>query len=58
MKNALRATVEHHNRDESACPPVKVVVGDGDEDEDVIIKVIDEGGGIKRDCADRVFSYL
>ena len=57
IKNSLRATVEHHGS-ESHCPPVKVVIGDGEQSEDVVIKVSDEGGGISKPNMHRVFSYL
>ena len=46
LKNSLRATVETHGTD--AMPPVKVIIADGEDNEDVIVKVSDEGGGIKR----------
>ena len=31
-----------------AMPSVKVIIADGEDNDDVIIKVSDEGGGIKR----------
>lgn len=47
LKNSMRATVEHHGVD-ADYPPIKVVIADGSDNEDVIIKVSDEGGGIPR----------
>eukprot|EP00957_Ditylum_brightwellii_P172483 13132359-Ditylum_brightwellii.AAC.2 len=45
LKNALRATVEHHVVDNNY-PPVCVIIADGNKNEDVVIKVADEVGGI------------
>lgn len=56
LKNSLRATVETHGVDNMK--PVKVVIADGEDNEDVVIKISDEGGGIKRSNMHRVFSYL
>lgn len=56
LKNSMRATVETHGIDNM--PPIKVVIADGEDNEDVVIKVSDEGGGIKRSNMHRVFSYL
>ncbi|GMH53596.1 hypothetical protein TrRE_jg9207 [Triparma retinervis] len=57
IKNSMRATVEWHGIDEDY-PPIKVIISDGEENEDVVIKVSDEGGGIKRSHMKRVWSYL
>jgi pyruvate dehydrogenase kinase 2/3/4 len=57
LKNALRATMETH-KDSSILPPVQVVIADGTENEDVVIKVADEGGGIPRSQIDKIWSYL
>jgi pyruvate dehydrogenase kinase 2/3/4 len=57
LKNSMRATVEWHGID-ADFPPVKVVIADGDENEDVIIKINDEGGGIPRSNVDKIWSYL
>lgn len=56
LKNSMRATVETHGLDNM--PPIKVVIADGEDNEDLVIKVSDEGGGIKRSNMHRVFSYL
>jgi pyruvate dehydrogenase kinase 2/3/4 len=57
LKNALRATMETH-KDSAILPPVQVVIADGTENEDVVIKVADEGGGIPRSQIDKIWSYL
>ncbi|KAL3764040.1 hypothetical protein ACHAW5_003989 [Stephanodiscus triporus] len=57
LKNSMRATVEYHGID-ADYPPIKVVIADGSDNEDVIIKVSDEGGGIPRSNMKRIWSYL
>jgi len=57
LKNSMRATVDWHGVD-SDYPPIKVVIADGQENEDAVIKVSDEGGGIPRSNMDRIWSYL
>lgn len=57
LKNSMRATVEWHGID-GDFPPIKVVIADGAENEDVVIKVSDEGGGITRSNMQRIWSYL
>jgi hypothetical protein len=44
--------------DYSDLPPVTVTIADSPSNEDVIIKVSDEGGGIPRSQMDSVWSYL
>jgi len=56
LKNSMRATVELHGIDDM--PPIKIVIADGEDNEDVVIKVSDEGGGIRRSNINRVWSYL
>ena len=63
IKNSMRATVEFHTpeggiADSAAMPPIRVVIADGEENEDIAIKVSDEGGGIKRSHMPRIWSYL
>lgn len=55
LKNSMRATVDAHGTN---FPPIQVVIADGDENEDVTIKVSDEGGGIPRSHMARVWDYL
>ncbi|KAL1512086.1 hypothetical protein AB1Y20_005358 [Prymnesium parvum] len=57
LKNSLRAVAEHTGVD-SNMPPVKVVIADGETNEDVVIKISDEGGGIARSNLPRIWSYL
>jgi len=57
LKNSMRATVEWHGVD-ADFPPIKVVIADGAENEDVVIKVSDEGGGITRSNMRKIWSYL
>eukprot|EP00551_Chaetoceros_affinis_P004241 CAMPEP_0203665626 /NCGR_PEP_ID=MMETSP0090-20130426/2812_1 /ASSEMBLY_ACC=CAM_ASM_001088 /TAXON_ID=426623 /ORGANISM="Chaetoceros affinis, Strain CCMP159" /LENGTH=529 /DNA_ID=CAMNT_0050529247 /DNA_START=148 /DNA_END=1737 /DNA_ORIENTATION=+ len=57
LKNSMRATVDWHGID-ADYPPIKVVIADGKDNEDVVIKVSDEGGGIPRSNMKRIWSYL
>eukprot|EP00595_Chromulina_sp_UTEXLB2642_P000268 CAMPEP_0196762422 /NCGR_PEP_ID=MMETSP1095-20130614/1915_1 /TAXON_ID=96789 ORGANISM="Chromulina nebulosa, Strain UTEXLB2642" /NCGR_SAMPLE_ID=MMETSP1095 /ASSEMBLY_ACC=CAM_ASM_000446 /LENGTH=212 /DNA_ID=CAMNT_0042113265 /DNA_START=493 /DNA_END=1127 /DNA_ORIENTATION=- len=54
LKNSMRATVESHGVDKM--PNIKIVIADGEED--IVIKVSDEGGGIRRSNMNRIWSYL
>lgn len=55
----MRATVEwHSSMDNDDYPPIKVVIADGNDNEDVVIKVSDEGGGIPRSNMKKIWSYL
>ncbi|KAG7692901.1 hypothetical protein KL930_004248 [Ogataea haglerorum] len=63
LKNSLRATVEHHsslhpdkNMEDIEFPPVKVIVSEGNED--ITIKVSDEGGGIPRSVVPLIWTYF
>jgi len=57
LKNSMRATVEWHGPD-ADYPPIKVIIADGSDNEDVVIKVSDEGGGIPRSNVKKIWSYL
>lgn len=57
LKNSMRATVEWHGVD-AEFPPIKVIIADGNDNEDVVIKVSDEGGGIPRSNMKKIWSYL
>ena len=47
LKNAMRATVEHHGvENPEMWPPIEVIIADGFFNEDVVIKIADEGGGM------------
>lgn len=58
VKNSMRATVEKHSRGSGRLPPIRIVIADGEDNEDVVIKVSDEGGGIRRSHMSRIWSYL
>ena len=61
LKNSMRATVEHHSTEADPfpeLPDVRVIISDGEDNEDVVIKVSDEGGGFRRSHMKRIFSYL
>lgn len=49
--------MEYHGSS-SNVPPIRIVIADGETNEDVIIKVSDEGGGIRRSNMPRIWSYL
>ncbi|GMG40394.1 unnamed protein product [Ambrosiozyma monospora] len=64
LKNSLRATVEFHSRhlkegqslEDVEFPSVKVIVAEGEED--ITVKVSDEGGGIPRSAVPLVWTYF
>jgi len=57
LKNSLRAVVERYGADnESALPPIKVIVVEGKED--ITIKISDEGGGIPRSAIPLIWTYM
>jgi pyruvate dehydrogenase kinase 2/3/4 len=61
LKNSMRASVEHHTTKDDPfpeLPDVRVIISDGEDNEDVVIKVSDEGGGFPRSHMKRIFSYL
>lgn len=55
LKNSMRATIESHGIDSDEFPPIKIIIVKGEED--VTIKVSDEGGGILRREIPLVFCY-
>uniref|UniRef100_A0AAR2LGB9 Protein-serine/threonine kinase n=1 Tax=Pygocentrus nattereri TaxID=42514 RepID=A0AAR2LGB9_PYGNA len=55
FKNAMRATVEHHEEDKDDLPPIKAKVTLGKED--LSIKISDKGGGVALRKIDRLFNY-
>mmetsp|Transcript_8648 Transcript_8648/g.11442 ORF Transcript_8648/g.11442 Transcript_8648/m.11442 type:complete len:445 (+) Transcript_8648:187-1521(+) len=57
LKNAMRASAEQH-MGQRVLPPVTVVIADGQKNEDVVIKIMDEGGGIRRSQVNKIWSYL
>jgi len=56
LKNSLRAVVEFHGKDAKAFPNIKIVFAQGDED--LAIKISDEGGGIPRSGMARVWGLM
>ncbi|KAH6757925.1 pyruvate dehydrogenase kinase [Perilla frutescens var. hirtella] len=56
VKNSLRAVQERFMDSDKVAPPVRIIVADGEED--VTIKVSDEGGGIPRSGLPKIFTYL
>lgn len=57
IKNSMRATVDFHGVDNDF-PNIDVIIADGKENEDVVIKVEDKGGGIPRSDVRKIWSYL
>ncbi|XP_005992241.1 pyruvate dehydrogenase (acetyl-transferring) kinase isozyme 2, mitochondrial [Latimeria chalumnae] len=55
FKNAMRATVEHHDCSHNL-PPIKVMVALGKED--LSIKMSDRGGGVPVRKIEKLFSYM
>lgn len=57
LKNSLRAVVERYGPDyDGEYPPIKVVVVEGNED--ITIKISDEGGGIPRSAIPLIWTYM
>lgn len=56
IKNSLRAVTDRFEEADGEPPPVRLVVAEGDED--VTLKVSDEGGGIPRSGLPRIWTYL
>lgn len=56
IKNSLRAVVESHGVDAESYPPVKIIVAEGNED--ITIKISDEGGGIPRSAVHDIWTYM
>ncbi|PIA16843.1 kinase isozyme 4 mitochondrial precursor [Coemansia reversa NRRL 1564] len=56
LKNSLRAVVELYGDESEKYPAIKVVVAEGNED--ITIKVSDEGGGIPRSAIEEVWTYM
>ena len=55
IKNSIKATMEQHK---DRLPTIKVKLTDSEKNNDVCIKISDEGGGIKRSKLEKVFTYL
>lgn len=55
LKNSLRAVVETHGQEKQDFPVTKVIIAKGNED--ITIKISDEGGGIPRSSIPLVWTY-
>eukprot|EP01104_Vermistella_antarctica_P017494 TRINITY_DN61_c0_g2_i1.p1 TRINITY_DN61_c0_g2~~TRINITY_DN61_c0_g2_i1.p1 ORF type:complete len:597 (-),score=116.68 TRINITY_DN61_c0_g2_i1:65-1855(-) len=55
LKNSLRASVELHGSSNEPIPPIKVVIVRGEQD--LTVKISDEGGGIPKVSMHKIFSY-
>ena len=55
LKNAMRATVEHHFHDQQNLPDIKAVICKSNEDITVVIS--DLGGGMSPESVSQCFSY-
>lgn len=56
VKNSLRAVHDRFDDADDEPPPIRLVVAEGEED--ITIKVSDEGGGIPRSGLPRIWTYL
>lgn len=56
LKNSLRAVVERYGSEAEDYPPIKVIVVEGNED--ITIKISDEGGGIPRSEVPKAWTYM
>jgi pyruvate dehydrogenase kinase 2/3/4 len=57
LKNALRATCEWYKKTD-ILSPIDVVIADSETNEDICIRISDQGGGIPRSHMSRIWSYL
>jgi pyruvate dehydrogenase kinase 2/3/4 len=56
VKNSLRAEHDRFEDSDHEAPPIRIVVAEGEED--ITIKVSDEGGGIPRSGLPKMWTYL
>lgn len=56
IKNSLRAVSDRFDDSLEEPPPIRVIISQGDED--VTLKVSDEGGGIPRSGVARIWTYM
>lgn len=56
VKNSLRAVYDRYDDEDDEPPPIRLVVAEGEED--ITIKVSDEGGGIPRSGLPKIWTYL
>lgn len=57
LKNSMRAVVESH-QDKDDLPAIEIIIADGDKNEDVCIKISDQGGGIIRSKTMKIYDYF
>lgn len=50
----MRATLEAHEN-ASELPPIQIVIAEGEDE--VAVKISDQGGGVKRDGLSRIWTY-
>jgi len=55
LKNAFRATIEHHRNSDNDLPDIKVTIS-VNEDE-LLVRIRDRGGGMPRSLLDKIFYY-
>jgi pyruvate dehydrogenase kinase 2/3/4 len=55
-KNSLRAVVERFGPDNENIPDIRIVIAEGNED--ITIKISDEGGGIPRSGMPLIWTYM
>ncbi|XP_026471694.1 pyruvate dehydrogenase (acetyl-transferring) kinase, mitochondrial-like [Ctenocephalides felis] len=56
FKNSMRAVMEYHGTGGHDVPPIKVRIVKGQED--ICVKISDQGGGIPRSQTDQLFKYM
>eukprot|EP01135_Chromosphaera_perkinsii_P002729 Nk52_evm97s226 gene=Nk52_evmTU97s226 len=56
LKNSMRAVTEAYGEEDGEMPKIRIVVVEGEED--LTIKISDEGKGIKRSGIPHIFTYL
>eukprot|EP01113_Clastostelium_recurvatum_P023759 TRINITY_DN2832_c0_g2_i1.p1 TRINITY_DN2832_c0_g2~~TRINITY_DN2832_c0_g2_i1.p1 ORF type:complete len:450 (+),score=90.61 TRINITY_DN2832_c0_g2_i1:85-1350(+) len=56
--NISNSSNNNNDNSSSIIPPIKVIIASGDRNEDISIKISDEGGGLPRSHMPRIFSYL
>jgi len=54
LKNSMRATLETH-ANSSSLPKIQVVIAEGEDE--IAVKISDQGGGLRRDGLPRIWTY-
>lgn len=55
LKNAFRATVEHHQHSDQGLPDIEVTISVNDDE--LILRIRDGGGGMSRSLLEKIFNY-